>query len=423
MPESVPYYLTEAFCREHGHKGAAQLARDFTDCTPSSWRDRRSNMRIAFPNLVALIDRLGRPVAQAEAVPDLVPGAMSRDQALLSAHLLPEQDMIARLKSGGTVVDLANHFDCAPSRVEATIAHLREKHLLVTETAAGFVLDKEMRPVTEPFRIDTAQFEEREFGFGWGADFHIGSKYERQDVLEDLADRWAAAGIGRVLVGGNWIDGSGRKFNEHDIYVHGVDNQVANFLEKLPRRPGMEWDILSGDDHEGWFVQDCSVNIGHVLESEAHTVGREDIHDLGYMERDIELEAAYGSARVRVIHAGGGSSYATSYTSQKYVESLQGGEKPQAVFVGHFHKFDWCDPREVDVIQMMTTQDQTPFMRKRRLQAHVGGGIAWFKQNELGILTSCKVEKWHYFDRKFYAFKWKRPEPSTCAGASNGGRP
>lgn len=323
---------------------------------------------------------------------------------------LPEEPLTALLRSGSlTVVDLANHFDCAPSKVDAAIEHLRARHLLVAETAAGVTLAKEVRPIVEPHRIDTDQFGSVEYGFGWCADLHIGSKYERLDVLEDIADRWAAAGITRTFVGGNWIDGSGRRFNQHDIYVHGVDGQVGNFLTKLPAREGLTWEVLSGDDHEGWFVQDCNVHIGRVLEAEAKAAGRHDIVDLGYMERDISLDAAHGSARIRVIHAGGGSSYATSYTSQKYVETLQGGEKPQVVLVGHFHKFDWCDPREVDVIQMMCTQDQTPFMRKKRLQAHIGGGIVWLTQNELGVITSCKVEKWHYFDKKFYAYHWRTP--------------
>jgi hypothetical protein len=127
------------------------------------------------------------------------------------------------------------------------------------------------------------------------------------------------------------------------------------------------------------------------------------------MERDIEFVQPKGSSILRVIHAGGGSSYATSYTSQKYVESLQGGEKPAIVLVGHFHKFDWCNPREVHVIQMGCTEDQTPFMRKRRLQAHVGGGILWLTQNELGIFTSVKVQWFGYYDRKFYEYRWVKP--------------
>jgi len=72
-----------------------------------------------------------------------------------------------------------------------------------------------------------------------------------------------------------------------------------------------------------------------MIEDEAKRNGRNDLIFIGHMERDIEYKQAKGSSIIRVIHAGGGSAYAVSYTSQKYVESLQGGEKPQIVLVGH----------------------------------------------------------------------------------------
>lgn len=142
------------------------------------------------------------------------------------------------------------------------------------------------------------------------------------------------------------------------------------------------------------------------MEDAAKRYGRDDLIDLGYMERDIEFKTNKGSSIVRVIHAGGGSAYATSYTSQKYVESLQGGEKPHIVLVGHYHKFNYAYARGVHVIQGGTTEDQTPFMRKKNIPAHLGGTILWLRQNERGIFTSVKVEWIPFFDKKFYSYKW-----------------
>ena len=168
----------------------------------------------------------------------------------------------------------------------------------------------------------------------------------------------------------------------------------------------METKIISGDDHEGWYVQREHINVGKVMQLYAREAGRDDLEDLGYMERDIAYEQPGGRSIIRVIHAGGGSAYATSYTSQKYAESLQGGEKPDIVLVGHFHKFEYGYPREIHMIQGGTTCDQTPHMRKKKLQAHVGGCILWVVQNERGIFTSVKVQWIPFFDKKFFAYKW-----------------
>ena len=304
-----------------------------------------------------------------------------------------------------SVVEVANYFDCSPAKAKEAILRLQAGHTVLEVLDDKVSLGSDLRTTDQPYVIDNKKHKETEFAIGFTADNHLCSKYERLDVLESLFDRFADAGVTDVYQGGNMIDGEAR-FNKFDIHKYGVEDQVAYFVEKWPQRPGITTHFVTGDDHEGWYVQREHINIGQKIEDEAKRAGREDLHHLGYMERDIEFVQSKGSSRLRVIHAGGGSSYATSYTSQKYVESLQGGEKPSIVLVGHFHKFDWCYPREVHVIQMGCTEDQTPFMRKKRLQAHLGGGIIWLTQNELGIFTSVKVQWFGYFNKGYYEYVW-----------------
>ena len=304
-----------------------------------------------------------------------------------------------------SVVEVADYFDVAPAKAREAILKLKAGHTVLEMVDDKVCLGSELRTTEQPYVIDQRKSTEVEFCVGFTADNHLNSKYERNDVLEDMFDRFADAGVTDVYQGGNMIDGEAR-FNKFDIFNHGVEDQVAYFVEKWPQREGITTHFVTGDDHEGWYVQREHINIGKLIEDRAKDAGRSDLHHLGYMERDIEFVQPKGSSRLRVIHAGGGSSYATSYTSQKYVESLQGGEKPSIVLVGHFHKLDYAYPREVHVIQMGCTQDQTPFMRKKRIQAHVGGGILWITQNELGIFTSVKVQFFTYFDKKFYEYKW-----------------
>ncbi|MCK9463408.1 MAG: hypothetical protein M0R80_27620 [Proteobacteria bacterium] len=303
-----------------------------------------------------------------------------------------------------SVVEVANHFDVAPQKAVEAIQELKKQRILFDVVNDGVRLSNELQP-PEKHSIDFTRFKEVEYPIGFTADNHINSKYERMDVLESLFDRFKAEGVEVVYQGGNMIDGEAR-FNKFDIYKYGIEDQVQNFVDLWPKREGIRTEFITGDDHEGWYVQREHINIGQKIEDEAKRAGRTDLIHLGYMEKDIEYTQAGGSSRLRVIHAGGGSSYATSYTSQKYVETLQGGEKPSICLVGHFHKLDYAYPREVHMIQMGCTEDQTPFMRKKRLQAHIGGGILWVKQNELGIFTSVKVQFIPFFDKKYYAYQW-----------------
>lgn len=61
-------------------------------------------------------------------------------------------------------------------------------------------------------------------------------------------------------------------------------------------------------------------------------------------------------------------------------------------------------------------QDQTPFMRKKGLDSHVGGGIAEFTQDpKTGALVACKVEFFNYFVKGYYNNRWSHSGEVTHA--------
>lgn len=210
--------------------------------------------------------------------------------------------------------------------------------------------------------------------FGAVSDNHLGSRYERLDVLNDLYDKFAEAGVDRVYNAGNWIEGESR-FNHHELLVHGMDGQLKYLAKNYPQREGIVTYAVAGDDHEGWYAQREGIDIGNHAENIMREAGREDWVNLGYMEAHIRLENANTKAEavMAVVHPGGGSAYATSYTVQKIIESLEGGEKPAVGLYGHYHKLMAMNVRNVWVLQTGTTKDQDSFMRKKRLEAHVGG--------------------------------------------------
>lgn len=300
---------------------------------------------------------------------------------------------------------LCDEVNSPPREVEKVVKSISKTKLLSRFSDGGFEFAHDVKPHQDKFVIDFKKYKEVEYPIGFVTDNHIGSKYERLDVLNALYDRFVSYGVQTVYNAGNWIDGEAR-FNKYDIYVSGVNDQIKNMVLKYPQRKGITTYYIGGDDHEGWYVQREHIDICQVLEDTAKRMGRNDLVNLGYMERDIVYKQARGKSYIRLIHAGGGSAYAISYTSQKYVEALQGGEKPNIILVGHYHKFDFGFPREVFVIQGGCTQDQTPFMRKKKLQAMVGGVVLWIKQNELGTFTSVRVEWIPFYDKKYYQYKW-----------------
>jgi predicted phosphodiesterase len=235
------------------------------------------------------------------------------------------------------------------------------------------------------------------------SDTHFGSKYERLDACHALYNWFQDEGVDRVFHSGNWIDGEAR-FNKYDIHTHGMDAQIQYHIDNYPRIDAKTY-AVAGDDHEGWYGQREGIDIGRHCQRMMHDAGRDDWVHVGYMEAFIPLQHYQSEATVQyhLIHPGGGSSYAISYTVQKIVESYDGGEKPAVLQAGHYHKAEFINIRNVWVVQAGSCQDQTPFMRKKKLRSEVAGAIMKLTQHEgTGAIERCSVEFMHFFNRGFH---------------------
>ncbi|MHC4891747.1 MAG: hypothetical protein ACYTEO_20045 [Planctomycetota bacterium] len=290
------------------------------------------------------------------------------------------------LKTRKPLIDVSNALDISPKSVEARVEVLKDKGYNIEVEGHEVELHREAQP--EP-------------RFGALADTHLCNA--RLDVLNALYDVFEHEDIHTVYHGGNYIDGEFR-YNKHELIVPpGFESQVEYFVSNYPNREGIETFFIDGDDHEGWYYQREGIIPGRRIEQSAEGAGRADLKYLGYGEADISYPTPDGQTIVRLSHGGGGSAYALSYTPQKIIESYQGGEKPHMALFGHYHKTEWMPfYREVQVFQLACVEDQTLFMRKRKLQAHVGGWIIEFKQRPDGTISRVRGEFFPFYDRGYH---------------------
>lgn len=316
-----------------------------------------------------------------------------------------EKKVLKRLQSQEKydIVKLANIYDIGPKSVQKIIDKLKFDGYNIIAEEKEINLIKEVKPYN-PIVLNTKDFFGEKIKFGAIADTHLGSNYERLDILNALYDIFEKEGIKKVYHGGNYVDGE-FYYNKYEIYTHGFDDMIDNFLLKYPKRKGIDTYFVSGDDHEGWWMQREGLDTGRVIQDRQYKFDRNDLHDLGYQERDIIFKADKGEAIMRLMHAGGGTSYADSYSTQKMVESFTEGEKPHILLVGHYHKAIYHNPRGIHVVQLGTTQGQTRFMRKKKLRAHLGGWIIEMNQASTGEINRFKPEWIQFWGKDFYKSK------------------
>lgn len=298
---------------------------------------------------------------------------------------------------------IADALDCSTRRVRERIAQEKARGALIIEHIDGrFDLGTPalIEPGSQAVQGDPKAAWSHVFGFV--TDNHLCNKHSRLDVLRAAYEHYEREGIATVYNAGNWIDGEHR-FNKGELLTApGMDHQLDYWIENYPNRAGIATFYIAGDDHEGWYQQREGIEIGRYAQLRAENAGRTDLRYLGYAECDVALKCGTGEAVMRVVHPGGGSAYATSYTDQKRLESYQGGEKPAIELVGHYHKYNVGYPREVHTVQGGCTTDQSLFMRKKRLQAHVGFSTVRIRQRHDGTVDRFSVEWFPFYDRGYY---------------------
>lgn len=326
-------------------------------------------------------------------------------------------------KRSANLSDLTTATGGSPDAILAAIDRLTAEGYDIRRVGSGWEIPKQQQAgYVSGSKFKLMSRPDNTFLFGACGDQHIGSKYFREDVLKDVYARYDRAGVQCVFNTGNWIDGEAN-FNRYDLVAHGMDSQLRLMAEVFPKVDFPTY-AVAGDDHEAWYK---GINIGRHAEGYMREAGH-DWHDLGFMEAHIELVNANTGAKslLAVVHPGGGTAYALSYKPQKIIESYEGGEKPAVALYGHYHKMDAGLVRNVWYVQTGCCQDQTPFMRKKSLEAHVGAVMVGLEQDpNTGAITGFTPTLWRYFNRLYYDApqnnRWSQHGPITPRARSVGG--
>ena len=243
-------------------------------------------------------------------------------------------------------------------------------------------------------RPEVEHFYGPEVRFGAVSDTHLGNFHAMEHELGEAYEVFRREGIKNVYAPGNLIDGEKTyRGQEYEINVMGADNVVANLKRKWPAVPGIKtYHVASSTCHEGYYLKSAGLLIGKMIEH-----ARPDMVYLGLDEADVVLHEGKAHPTLRIVHPGGGSSYADSYRPQKIVESYGGGEKPAALLIGHYHKSGQYDIRDVAVFQAGCLERQTPFQRKLSLAAKLGFWVIDLRFTDDGSLRRIRGEFFKYY--------------------------
>ena len=296
----------------------------------------------------------------------------------------PEGQMTTKKKT----IDLS---EISRGLAEGPLGQQKIKKLETEKTALTEALLqtlKRARPYEIPVKTD-----QNTIRFGVIGDTQIGSLYQRLDALGLFYEQCASEGVMDILHAGDVLDGwKVYKGQEFELHPEGGSwaGQRKIFADKVPCIDGMRTVFITGN-HDASFKKLIGMSPGEELGR-----ARSDWKFIGEDTGTVILKAENGQRfTVQLLHPGGGTAYAVSYHAQKIIESLAGGQKPDLICIGHYHKGLYMPAyRNVACLLAGTFQDQSPFMVQHSLAAHVGGWIVSVALNERKKLTSRMQCEW-----------------------------
>lgn len=291
-----------------------------------------------------------------------------------------QDSILKELQRGSRLSDICLKYKISDRMATAAVEDLRDEGYGIVEVDGILKLTK---AIAAEFNVHDEDWTgETVIRFGAVSDTHLCSKSQQLTFLNHLYDIFEQDGITTVYHAGDVTDGfyKSRPGHIYEVFRMGADEQADYVIDNYPRRPGITTKFISGN-HDHTHIMNGGVDICRRIGRE-----REDMVYLGQANARINLTP---NCVLELNHPLDGSAYALSYSIQKYIESYTGGEKPNILINGHHHKAMYVFYRNVHGFEGGTTEDQTPWMRGKRLAAHMGGWIIEVHVDQDGTIQKC----------------------------------
>lgn len=284
-----------------------------------------------------------------------------------------------------TIEEIMLFLDIDEIRVLGLIQSIKFDGFDITYTDIDKTYKLEKTPVMDSKEYKHHIGDIKEFEFLVVSDNHWGTKYQQQQFVEHIYKMANDRGIKTVYHVGDIVDGYYKNRPEQlfELFAFSADDQKDYVVNHWPKYEGITNYLIIGN-HDETHIKNGGFNIGKAIAKE-----RKDFVYLGVGHAKIWLTP---KCRLDLLHPLDGSSYAVSYSGQKYLDSLSGGDKPNILFVGHHHKAMYFNYRNVHYFEVPSMTQQSSWMKRKRLANESGAWFVKIKVDEEGTIISLVSE-------------------------------
>ncbi len=292
------------------------------------------------------------------------------------------------IKNGKTFIEVCNYLGITPLELEGLIFLLNNSYgkkieIVETENHEFIVMKKPIRKVQRKLKLAKEDCIYKKYMVV--ADTHAGNNRQQLHLLNDLYKEAYRREIDEVYHAGDMVDGdysSHRKEHPRQVFLHGFDELAGYVVDMYPEVAGITTYFILGS-HDETLYKNGQATLGNWIPR-----CRKDMVYLGQDQWVGEI----GNVRAILDHPGDGSNYALSYKPQKRIEEFESGHKPKVIYIGHYHKYQQGEYRNVKFVQVPALCAKTPFQIKKGISNHIGGVFVEQWSDEKGNIQYFKCE-------------------------------
>lgn len=232
------------------------------------------------------------------------------------------------------------------------------------------------------------------------SDTHLGSRFDRIDLLSEVYRQAEDLGITTVLHSGDLTDGfyPNRPHYDEETKVIGWCQMLDYVLEKYPHSNVIQT-LFIGGNHDFCFQREFGRDIGEEISKH-----REDLVYLG----DDSAEVDYGKTKIRLFHGSRKLGCTKDQKMRTYVESLPEDKVPDILLMGHYHNAAYMKYKQTHCFQVPAMIDPTPYATRAGFINEKGVWIANLTINNEGDIIHLESELMDLNDQKRLVHKKQR---------------
>ena len=225
----------------------------------------------------------------------------------------------------------------------------------------------------------------------WISDSHLCNEVQQLHMINEIYKEAHKRGIDTVLHFGDITDGDyqNRPDHRYALFRLGADRQKDYVVDHWPKVDGIVTHVISGNHDETHNKNGGIKIVKAICES------RDDFEYEG-SERAIFSPKESPKTNIEMYHPGGGCSASLSYKSQKYIEKMEPGNKPNAMGIGHYHQSHFLSYRNVIAIIVPCLTAKTPFAIRQGLENTMGAYFINMYVNKNGDIEMFEFEEKRY---------------------------